>query len=143
MMTPHYQANSAPQAVTHWAFKPLTEAELPSEKLVAIPPDVQVPAEGYFTLAEVMQSGVALSIALSKGIVRNDRLVFSMSADGTLFYVIFHVVSIDDFNGALHFHIPGEAFNWTAGRTLQFAYNVLRGETLVMLSRSVAVPVRA
>lgn len=142
-MTLHYSENTAPHIATSWALKPLTEAELAAPKLVAIVPDVEVPAEGYFTLQQVVRSGVNVSIPLSKGITKNDTLMFALSMDGTLLYPVIRPIDLNDYNAPIKLFIPGEAFVQTGKRTVHFAYNIQRGGDVIMLSPSVDVPVRA
>ncbi len=141
-MNRHAQQNTRSQAATYWTVKPLTELELPASRIAVIAPEVPVPVEGYFSLQAVMRTGVTVSIPLSKGMIKNDKLLFALSSDGTLFYTIFHIINIDDYNSAVQLHIPGEAFTWTGGRTVHFAYNIQRGDSVIMVSSPVAVPVR-
>lgn len=142
-MTRQAQENTASQAATYWTLKPMTELELPGEKIGAIAPNVPVPPEGYFRLQEIMRSGVRVSIPLSKGMVKNDNLLFGLSSDGMLLYAVAHIITLDDYNAPLELFIPGDAFTYTEKRTVHFAYNIQRGETLIMASKSVDVPVRA
>ena len=123
------------------AQKPETATTPQSARIPVVPPEVPVPAEGYFTLREVMQHGVLVSIPLSKGIIKNDMLLFAMSTDGTLLYTAFHTITPEDF-GTIELHIPGAGFAHAGGRIVHFAYNIERGDNIIMESPVVAVPVR-
>lgn len=142
-MDTYFQENTQSSNATYWTLKPLTDTELPSEKLVATPPDVPVPEDGYFRLQEIIRYGVRASVSLSKGMVKNDKLLFSLSGDGMLYYAFFRIITLEDYGRPMQFHIPGEAFAQTEKRTVHFAYNIQRGDTVIMMSKSVDVPVRA
>lgn len=135
----------ASENIDYWLLKHVTQNELPGTLITVPPPKMDLP-EGTppppIDLPTVIVTGVHGKIELPKGIAPGDLLLFAMSSDAAIRYSFVHVVQPEDYGKTIDIHVTGVSFAGTAGRKVAFAYNVARGENIVMMSDSVNRDVR-